>query len=133
MPKPDANRSGPTLHIKAGEKITFPVSSKHRLAKFQKLTPVRSTDDLHDFLIHWDKFAKAKGESSPTPKDVVARFSKARIQILRLNTSFIRIDKGAVLSLNNPLNHVQADTIELAGDLVSRGDLVLNCTTLSIK
>jgi hypothetical protein len=133
MRKPDTNRSGPTLHIKAGEKITFPVSAKHRLAKFQKLTLVRSTDDLYDFLVHWDKFAKAKGESSPTPKDVVARFSKARIRVFRLNTSFIRIGKGAVVTLSNPLNHVQADTIELAGDLVSRGDLILNCTTLSIK
>ena len=133
MRKPDANRSSATLQIKAGEKIAFPVSSKHRLARFQKLTPVRSTDDLYNFLVHWDNFAKAKGESSPTPKDVVARFAKARIRVFRLNTTSIRIGKGAVVTLNNPLNHVQADTIEIAGDLVSRGDLILNCTTLSIK
>ena len=133
MCKQAANRSGPMLHIKAGEKITFPVSSKHRFAKFQKLTPVRSTEDLYDFLVHWDNFAKAKGELSPTPKDVVARFAKARIRVFRLNTTSIRIGKGAVVTLNNPLNHVQADTIEIAGDLVSRGDLILNCTTLSIK
>jgi hypothetical protein len=131
--KRDTKQNERTLHIKPGTKVTFPVPAKHPFAKFQKMTRVRSTEDLHDFLAQWSRVAQAKDQSPPTAKSVVAWFAKARVQILRLSPSAIRIGKGAVVTLNNPLNHLQADTIEIAGDLVSRGDLILDCATLSIK
>ncbi len=133
MRKKVSKRNDAIIHIRAGQKVTFPVHAKHPLAKFQKRTPVRSTDDLYDFLVHWGQFEKANDRPTPTPKNLVARFAKSRIHIVRISSSLIRIDKGAVVTLNNPLNHLQADTIEIAGDLVSRGDLILNCTTLSIQ
>jgi hypothetical protein len=41
MPKQDKQ----ILHVRAGQKVEFPVSAEHPLAHFQTFTPVRSADD----------------------------------------------------------------------------------------
>ncbi|MET1040408.1 MAG: hypothetical protein ABWZ90_05175 [Acidimicrobiales bacterium] len=45
----------------------------------------------------------------------------------------LRIPKGAVLTLNNPLNHIECDDVTIAGDLVAHGELVLRCNTLTVE
>jgi hypothetical protein len=121
-----------TLHVKRGQKIEFPVPSKHPLARFQKLTPVRSADDVYEFLRLWEQVAAAREQPPLTPSTVVARLKKEKVQVLRLSTSNLRIDNRAVVTLSNPLNQLEFDSVEIAGDLVARGELVLKCDTLTM-
>lgn|SRR5262249_364411 len=126
-------RNEQTLHVKAGQKIEFPVAKKHSLARFQTLTSVRSAGDVHEFLLLWARDARARGRPTPEPSTMVARMSRAKLQVFRLFTNNLRIDRGAVLTLNNPLNQLDFDRVTIAGDLVVRGDLILNCNTLEIQ
>src|SRR5258706_317402 len=119
MRKRKAKGNERKLHIKRGEKITFPVPANHRFAKFQKLTPVRSPEDIYHFLLNWAQIAKAKGQPPPNPKTLVEQFARGKSRVFHLTPSLIRIAKGAVLTLNNPLNQLDADSIEIEGDLVS--------------
>ena len=93
-----------TLHIKAGKEISFPVPARHPLARFQTLTPVRSAKDVHEFLTLWGRRAAAREQPMPTAANVVGRLRKAKLSVLRLYTNDLRIDRGAVLTLNNALN-----------------------------
>ena len=133
MPKQDSKRHARTLHVKAGRKIEFPVAARHPLAKFQRLTPVRSAADVNEFLMLWARKAAAQEQPTPDKGKVLAQIKKAKLRIFRLFTSHLRIEKGAVLRLNNPLNQLDFDTVTIAGDLVVRGDLILNCSTLTLK
>lgn len=129
----DPPRSELTLHVKAGEKIEFPVAEKHPLARFQTLTPVRSAGDVHEFLMLRARDAAAREQPTPDTAALVSRLSEAKLGILRLFTSHLRIEKGAVLTLNNQLNQLEFDSVTIAGDLVVRGDLILNCNSLTIE
>ena len=122
-----------TLHVKAGQKIEFPVAKKHRHAKFQTLTPVRSASDVHEFLSLRARDAASRDLPAPNSRALVSRLREAKLGVLRLFMRELRIDKGAVLTLNNPLNQLDFDNVTIAGDLVVRGDLILNCNTLTIK
>jgi hypothetical protein len=53
--------------------------------------------------------------------------------VLRLVANDFRIERGAVVTLNNHLNQLEFDHVAIAGDLVVRGDLVLNCASLAIE
>ncbi|HKD03413.1 MAG TPA: hypothetical protein VKB77_13325 [Terriglobales bacterium] len=134
MRKPeDATRSEPTIHIKAGEKVEFPVAAKHPLAKFQTVTAVRAAEDVQEFLALWAQNAAVRDEPAPDTAAVVAHLRKVKLGLLRLFTKDLRIDKGAVVTLNNPLNQLEFDNVLIAGDLVVRGDLVLKCNALTIE
>jgi len=122
-----------TLHVKAGEKLEFPVAEKHPHAKFQTLTPVQSAQDVHEFLMLRARDAAARERPTPDSAALVSRLREAKLGILRLFTSHLRIDKGAVLTLNNPLNHLEFDSVTIAGDLVVRGDLILKCNSLTAE
>src|SRR5262245_44917246 len=100
-----------TLHIKAGQKIAFPVKKKHRLAKFQTLTPVRSASDVHEFLSLRARDAASRERPAPNSRVVVSSLREAKLGVLRLVTRELRIDKGAVLTLNNPLNQLDFDNV----------------------
>lgn len=134
MQKPEnPERNEFTLHIKAGEKIEFPVEPKHPLARFQTLTPVRSAEDVHEFLLLWAQNAAAREQPTAESSALVARLTEAKLGLLRLFTKDLRIDKGAVLTLNNPLNQLEFDSVLIAGDLVVRGDLIVKCNALTIE
>lgn len=122
-----------TLHVKAGKKIEFPVAAKHPLAKFQTLTPVRSAGDAREFLVVWAQNAAASDLPTPNPAALVARLKKARVGVLRLLANDLRIERGAVVTLNGPLNQLEFDNVTIAGDLVVRGDLILKCTSLTME
>jgi|RhiMetdeSRZDD1v2_1073273.scaffolds.fasta_scaffold39080_2 hypothetical protein len=122
-----------TLHVKAGQKIEFPVAKKHRHARFQTLTPVRSASDVHEFLSLRARDAASRERPAPNSRVVVSSLREAKLRVLRLVTRELRIDKGAVLTLNNPLNQLDFDNVTIKGDLVVRGDLILNCNTLTIE
>ena len=122
-----------TLHIPAGKKIEFPVPAKHPLARFQTLTPVRSGEDIHEFLLLWARNATAREQPTPDSATLLARLRQAKLEVLRLATNDLRIESGAVLTLNNPLNQLQFDNVTIAGELVSRGELILKCHTLTIQ
>jgi hypothetical protein len=126
-------RNEQILHVKAGKKIEFPVPAKHPLAAFQKLTPVRSADEVHAFLILWAHKAASRAEPTPDAAVVVAQLKKAKLSVLHLLGNNLRIDHGAVVTLNNPLNHLEFDTVTIVGDLAVHGDLILKCTSLSVK
>jgi len=121
------------LHCKRGEKLEFPVPKEHPHARFQTLTPVRSAEDIGDFLPMWAKVAEAKDQPPPAPADVVAQLKKDKISVLRVATTSLRIPARTVVTLNNPLNHIECDDITIAGDLIAQGDLVLRCNTLTIE
>jgi hypothetical protein len=121
------------LHCKRREKIEFPVPEEHPHAKFQTLTQVRSAEDIADFLPLWAKIAEARDQPPPAPADQVAQLKKDEISVLRVAVTSLRIPDGAVMTLNNPLNHVECDDVTIAGDLVAQGDLVLRCNTLTIE
>src|SRR5262245_66114572 len=104
MPKQDSRRHARTLHVKAGRKIEFPVAARHPLAKFQRLTPVHSADDVHEFLMMWARKAAASEQPTPDTANVLVQIKKAKLRVFSLLTSHLRIDKGAVLTLTNPLN-----------------------------
>jgi hypothetical protein len=130
---PASERDERTLRLKRGDKIEFPVSAKHPLAKFQTLTPVRSPDDIRGFLRAWEEVAAAQDQPPVTPADLVAQLKKEKISVLRISSLHLRIADRAVVTLNNPLNQLDADSITIAGTLVSRGDLVVTCKTLTME
>lgn len=132
MQKQDVAGKEQPLHVKAGEEIEFPVAEKHPLAKFQTLTPVSCADDVQEFLKMWTENAGGKEQATPNVAKLVAQLSGAKLKVLRVATTGFRVDKGAVVTLNNPLNHLEFDNVTIAGDLVSRGDLILKCNVLSI-
>ena len=103
------------------------------LARFQTLTPVRSAEDIVEFLGLWAKVAEAKEQPPPTPDDLVAQLKKEKVSVLRVAASSLRIPARSVVTLNNPLNHVECDDVAIGGDLVSRGELVLTCNTLTVE
>lgn len=121
------------LHCKRGEKIEFPVPAEHALARFQTLTPVRSAEDIVDFLGLWAKLAETKDQPPPTPADLVAQLKKAKVSVLRVAASSLRIPARSVMTLNNPLNQLECDDLTIAGDLVVQGELVLRCNTLTVE
>jgi hypothetical protein len=121
-----------TLHIKRGEKVEFPVRARHPLARFQQLTPVRSSDDVYDFLKLWERVAETRGQPPATPATLVRRLKQEKLNVLRLSTSNLRIDNRAVVTLSNPLIQLEFDEVRIAGDLVARGELVLKCNTLTM-
>ena len=49
-----------TLHVRAGQKVEFPVAAEHPLAHFQTFTPVRSADDVREFLALWAQNAASR-------------------------------------------------------------------------
>jgi hypothetical protein len=120
------------LHIKRGEKIQFPVPAKHPLARFQRMTPVRTAADVYDFLKLWEKVAEASELPPASPATLVRRLKKEKVKVLSLSTSTFRVDSGAVVTLNNPLIQLEFDDVRIAGDLVANGELVLKCTTLTM-
>jgi hypothetical protein len=121
------------LHCKRGEKIEFPVPAEHGLARFQTVTPVRSAEDIVEFLGLWAKVAEAKDQPPLTPADVVAQLKKEKVSVLRVAANSLRIPDRAVVTLNNPLNHLECDDVTIAGDLVVHGELVLRCNTLTVE
>ena len=121
------------LHCKRQDRIEFPVPADHELARFQTLTPVRSAEHVQDFLGLWAQMAEAKGESLPTAEEIAGRLKKQKVSVLRVAATSLRIPDRAVLTLNNPLNHIECDEVTIAGDLVLHGDLVLRCNTLTIE
>jgi hypothetical protein len=84
MSKQDSKRNAVTLHIKAGKKIAFPVKAGHPLAKHQKLTPVRSADDVHQSLMLWAREAAAREQPTPNTAKVLAQTKKAKLKVIRL-------------------------------------------------
>jgi len=122
-----------TLHIKRGEKIEFPVPARHRLAKFQKLTPVRSAKDITEFVRLWEQVAAANDHPPLTPARLVTQLKKEEIGVLHIDTPNLHIAHRAVVTLNNPLNQLDCDSVTIAGILVARGELVLNCNTLRVE
>ena len=133
MPRQDLEGNERTIHVKAGKKIEFPVDAKHPLARFQTLTPVRSADDVQEFLMLWAQNAAARELPTPDPAALVARLKKAKLGVLRLFANDLRVERGAVVTLNSPLNRLEFDNVTIAGDLIVRGDLVLNCTSFAIE
>jgi hypothetical protein len=131
-PAATPKRDERTLHIKRGQKIEFPVAAKHPLARFQRMTPVRSADDVYDFLKLWEKVAEASELPPASPATLVRRLKKENIKVLSLSTSTLRVDSGAVVTLSNPLIQLEFDEIRIAGDVVANGELVLKCTTLTM-
>jgi hypothetical protein len=121
------------LHCKRREKIEFPVPEEHPHARFQTLTPVRSTKDIGDFLPLWANVAEANDQSLPAPADLAAQLKKDKISVLRVAVTSLRIAGGSVMTLNNPLNHLECDDMTISGDLVVQGDLVLRCNTLKVE
>jgi hypothetical protein len=121
-----------TIHVKRGEKIEFPVPARHPLAKFQRLTPVRSADDIYEFLRLWEKVAEASEQSMPRPAELVARLKKEKVAILHLSTANLRIDSRASVTLDNPLIQLEFTNVRIAGDLIARGELVLKADTLTM-
>jgi hypothetical protein len=138
MPKRTTGQRSPkgddfTLRVKRGEKIEFPVPSKHPLARFQTLTPVRSSDDISDFLRLWEQVAARKDQPPVAPSTAVSQLKKQKTKVLRIAAHDLHIAKGAVVTLNNPLNELECDGVTVAGDLVSQGELVLKCETLNVE
>ena len=88
---------------------------------------------MHDFLMLWARKAAAREQARPDSASVVAQLRKAEIKVLRVRTNNLRIDKGAVLTLNNPLTRLDFDTVTVIGDLVVNGDLIFNCNTLTVR
>jgi hypothetical protein len=121
-----------TLSVKRGEKISFPVPAKHPLARFQSLTPVRSAEDLAEFVPMWEKAAASRDQPPPTLDDLVVQLKKEKANVLHLAATELRIPRGAVVTLDNPLNALRFDEATIVGDLVSSGELVLTCDTLTV-
>ena len=63
----------------------------------------------------------------------MAQLKRDEISVLRVAATSLRIPKGAVLTLNNPLNHIECDEVTIAGDLVAHGELVVRCNTLTLE
>jgi len=120
------------LAVKRGEKGEFPVPERHELARFQTQTPVRSSDDIAEFMSLWDKVAETRDRPRPDAAEIVKQLRKEKTIVLHIHASELRVAKGAVLTLNNPLNRLTFDRITLGGDLVSNGELVLVCDTLTL-
>ncbi len=127
------NREEHKLHCKRQEQIEFPVPADHDLARFQRLTPVRSAEHVQDFLGLWAQVAEAKGESLPTAEEIAGQLKKQKVSVLRVAATSLRIPDRAVVTLNNPLNYIECDDVTIAGDLVVQGDLVLRCNTLTVE
>jgi hypothetical protein len=120
------------LHCKRGDKIEFPVPADHDLARFPTMTPVRSAEDVREFLGLWASVAAARDQPPPAPAAVVAHLKKNEVSVLRVAVTSLRVPDRSVLTLNHPLNHIECDDVTIAGDLVVQGDLVLRCNTLTL-
>jgi hypothetical protein len=128
-----SERDERTMRLKRREKVEFPVPARHPLAKFQTLTRVRSADDIPGFLRAWEEVAASQDQPPATPARLVAQLKKEKISVLRINPLHLHIPDGAAVTLNNPLNQVDADSITIAGTLVSKGELVVTCNTLTME
>jgi hypothetical protein len=121
------------IDVKRGEKIEFPVSAKHPLARFQTMTPVRSADDIVAFLKLWESAAAARDQLPVAPAILVGQLKNQKVKVLRITADALRISNRAMVTLNNPLNHLDCMDVTIAGDLVAFGDLVLTCNTLTLE
>jgi hypothetical protein len=130
---PASKRAERRLHCKRREQVEFPVPAEHDLARFQTLTPVRSAEDVQDFLGAWAKVAEGRDQAPPSALELAAQLKKQKVSVLRVAVDSLRIPDRAVVTLNNPLNHIECDEVTIAGDLVVHGDLVLRCNTLTIE
>jgi hypothetical protein len=119
-----------SLILKRGQRITFPVAKNHRLARFQTLKRISSPTDIAHFMTLWGKVAKTRDASPPSASEVVSMARKAKLKVLHLQPRNLTISKGAALILRNPLNRVSCTDAVIDGDLVSQGELVLQCQTL---
>lgn len=121
------------LDVKRGEKIEFPVTAKHPFARFQTMTPVRSTDDIVAFLKLWESVAAAQDQPPVAPAALVAQLKKQKVKVLRIAVDALRISNRATVTLNNPLTQLDCADVTIEGDLIALGDLVLTCNTLTLE
>lgn len=120
------------LALRKSESIQFPVRKSHPYARFQVLRRVRSADDIPAFFQLWNDIADSREQPRPQPKRVLADLIKAKVSVLRIAPGNLDIPQGAVMVLNNPLNEIEVDRANIAGDLISRGQLFLKCNTLVV-
>jgi hypothetical protein len=121
-----------TIRVRRGDRVEFPVPARHPLARFQELVAVRSVTELSHFLVLWEKLAEGRDVPPLDPAAILRRLKRDQVKILHLSTATLRIDSGAVMTLNHPLNQLEFTDIRIAGDLVAHGDVVLKADTLTM-
>jgi hypothetical protein len=122
-----------SLKIRKGASAEFPVGKDHPHAQFQQLVPIKSGKDIEPFMPLWRGRAAAAGGELPEAESVhgILKIAADDIpNVLRLQASDLVIPAGSTVVLTNPLNHLQFENVEIQGDLVCKGDLVLECTNL---
>ena len=131
-PSGAAKRGDRILRVKPGETVEFPVPAKHPLARFQTITPVRSTKDVVAFLPMWEKAAASRDQPA-VPARLVAQLKQHEIGVLHIAADAFEVPARATVRLNNPLCQIDCADVTIAGDVVVTGDLVLTCNSLTLE
>jgi hypothetical protein len=122
------------LKVGKGATVEFPVRDGHAHAKFQELAPVEAPEDLAPFVPLWQGRARAAGAEFPGVESLFGAFTAVVADapaVARLQANDFVVPAGSTVVLTSPLNHLQFDNVEIKGDLVCQGDLVLECKNIS--
>jgi len=133
--KPKATRPGKkVLKCEKGSTIEFPVPDDHPHNEFQEIAPLKSPQDLAPFVPLWEGRARAAGREFPGVESAFGALNAVVAEdllVTRIQANDLIVPEGTTVVFTNPLNHLQFDNAEIKGDLVCKGDLVLECGNLS--
>jgi hypothetical protein len=122
------------LRIKKGARVEFPVGENHSHAEFQELAPVEAPEHLAPFIPLWQGRARAVGREFPDAESAFGTLMAVAADgptLARLQANDFVVPEGSTVVLTSQLNHLRFDNVEIKGDLVCHGDLVLECGNLS--
>jgi hypothetical protein len=122
------------LKVEKGATVEFPVRDDHSHAEFQELAPVEAPEDLAPFVPLWHGRAQAAEREFPGVESLFGAFTAVVADaptVARLQADDFVVPAGSTVVLTSPLNHLQFDNVEIKGDLVCQGDLVLECNNFS--
>jgi hypothetical protein len=130
----------PSLVLKKGQTIEFPVPAKHSLASCQRRVTVKSLDDLRDFAFvrEWRKHAEEPDEGKccePPHLFKGGRPSEEMLltavgplgRLLQLHLRNFEVPAGSTVVMRNALNHINATKVIIEGTLEVHGELAITC------
>lgn len=130
----------PSLILKNGQEVEFPVPTKHPLANCQRRITVKSLEELEDFefVKEWRMYAEEQeGKQCCEPSHLFkgGRPSEQMLleavrplgKILHLRLRNFEIPAGSTVVMRSALNHINASKVIIEGTLEVHGDLAITC------